>query len=58
MRRAYLKSMAADLQLLPAQGVHLTPKGVDEQQIWLGFCDVKDIKQVVLLIISSMLLLR
>ncbi len=52
------KGVSADLQLPPAKGVHLTPKGVDEQQVWLSFCDVKDIKQVVLLIIINMLLLH
>jgi len=53
-----LKNMSADLQLPPEQGVHLAPKGVDEQQVWLSFCDVKDIKQIDLLIIINMLLLH
>ncbi len=50
--------MSADLQLPPAEGVHLAPKGVNEQQVWLSFRDVKDIKQVVLPIIINMLLLH
>ena len=53
-----MKSMSADLQLPPAKGVHLTPKGVDEQQVWLSFCNVKDVKQIVHLIIINMLLLH